>query len=70
MQGLIEGTIYAQGTVRSLGYQEHKDMRRVKAFITVDLSHLQGFPGGSVVKNLPAMQGLRVQSLGQEDPLE
>ena len=27
-----------------------------------------GFPGGSVVKNLPAMQ-TRVQSLGQEDPL-
>ena len=32
-----------------------------------------GFPGGSVVKNLPAvqeMQETRVQSLGQEDPLE
>ena len=29
-----------------------------------------GFPGGSVVKNLPAMQQTRVQSLGQEDPLE
>ena len=26
--------------------------------------------GGSVVKNLPAMQGTLVQSLGQEDPLE
>ena len=70
MQGIIEGTIYAQGTVRSLRYQEHKDMRRVKAFITLDLLYLQGFPGGSVVKNLPAMQGMQVQSLGQEDPLE
>ena len=32
-----------------------------------------GFPGGSVVKNLPAikaMQEMQVQSLGQEDPLE
>ena len=29
-----------------------------------------GFPGGSVVKNLPAIQESRVQSLGQEDPLE
>ena len=29
----------------------------------------QGFPGGSVVKNLPAMQEMRVQSLSQEDPL-
>ena len=32
-----------------------------------------GFPGGSVVKNLPAMQETQetqVQSLSQEDPLE
>ena len=32
-----------------------------------------GFPGGSVVKNLPAVQERQetwVQSLGQEDPLE
>ena len=32
-----------------------------------------GFPGSSVVKNLPAVQEpqeTRVQSLGQEDPLE
>ena len=32
-----------------------------------------GFPGGSAVKNLPAVQELqemRVQSLGQEDPQE
>ena len=31
------------------------------------------FPGGSVVKNLPAMQDMQetgVQSPGQEDPLE
>ena len=33
----------------------------------------QGFPGGSVVTNLPAMQETEekwVQSLGREDPLE
>ena len=30
----------------------------------------RGFPGGSVVKNLPAMQEMWVWSLGQEDPLE
>ena len=30
----------------------------------------EGFPGGTVVKNLPAMQETRIQSLGQEDPLE
>ena len=29
-----------------------------------------GFPGGSVVKNPPAMQEMCVESLGQEDPLE
>ena len=29
-----------------------------------------GFPGGAVVKNLPAMQEIRVRSLGWEDPLE
>ena len=28
------------------------------------------FPGGSVVKNLPAKQEMQAQSLGQEDPLE
>ena len=29
-----------------------------------------GHSGGSVVKNLPAMQETQVQSLGQDDPLE
>ena len=31
---------------------------------------VQGFPGNSVVKGLPAIRGTKVQSLGQEDPLE
>ena len=30
----------------------------------------RGFPGGSVVKNPPAMQETWVQSLGREDPRE
>ena len=30
----------------------------------------RGFPGGTVVKNTPVMEETRVQSLGQEDPLE
>ena len=34
------------------------------------LLSLKGFPGGSVVKNLPAMQETRVQPLDLEDPLE
>ena len=29
-----------------------------------------GFPGGSAVKNPPAMQETQVQSLGGKDPLE
>ena len=29
-----------------------------------------GFPGSSVIRNLPAMQNTQVQSLSQEDPLE
>ena len=29
-----------------------------------------GLSGGSVVKNLPVMQEMWVQSLGQEDPLD
>ena len=31
---------------------------------------VMGFPGGSVVKNLPAKQEMQVQSLGREDSLE
>ena len=31
---------------------------------------LWGFPGGSVLKNLPAVQETQVRSLGWEDPLE
>ena len=37
--------------------------------MTVPIAY-KGFPGGSVVKNLLAMQETRVQSLGWEDPLE
>jgi hypothetical protein len=29
---------------------------------------LEGFPGGSIVQNLPAMQEMLVGFLGQEDP--
>ena len=31
---------------------------------------ISGFPGGSVVKNLPVKQETWVRSLGWEDPLE
>ena len=39
-------------------------------FICISLIIDKGFPGGSVVKNLPAMQETQVQYLGGEDPLE
>ena len=35
----------------------------------VPLGIFLGFPGSSVVKNLPAMQEMQVQSLGREDPM-
>ena len=41
-------------------------------YININVSNnmLYTFLGGSVVKNLPAMQETRVPSLGREDPLE
>ena len=33
-------------------------------------SVIMGFPGGSVIKNLPAKQEMKVQYLDWEDPLE
>ena len=40
-------------------------------FKTVGLKSLTGdFPGGSVVKNVPAMKDTQVQSLGWDNPLE
>ena len=38
--------------------------RAVALFLT------EGFPGGSVERNLPATQEMPVQSLGRKDPLE
>ena len=36
----------------------------------VEVENSWGFPGSSVVKNLPAMQEIRVWALAWEDPLE
>ena len=38
-------------------------------FMTISME-IKGFPGGSVVKNLPAKQETRVQSLAREDAME
>ena len=39
-------------------------------YIVIPRASHVGLPGGSAVKNLPAMQEILVQSLAQEDPLE
>ena len=38
--------------------------------IFLSVLSIQGFTGGSAVKNRPAMQERQVQSLGQKDPLK
>ena len=74
-----------QGTLKSL-LQHHSSkasILRCSAFFIVQLSplniadhyivpvtYIMDFPGGSMVKNLPAMQETWVQSLGQEDTLK
>ena len=42
--------------------------RVIRILIDIILSY--GCPGGSEVKNPPAIQEMRVRSLGREDPLE
>ena len=49
--------------------QEPLQRCSIDAAVYISLSALPGFLGGSV-KNLPAVQGTRIQSLGQEDPPE
>ena len=47
-------------------------LQKLLSNLTVSLLNL-GFPSGSAVKKLPAMQEqqeMQVQSLGREDPLE
>ena len=39
-------------------------------FFSLSLMQLKGFPGGSVVKNLPAEQETQVLFLGWQDPQE
>ena len=42
-------------------------------YLLLSIAAFMGFPGGPMVKNLPAMEEMQerqVQFLGQEDPLE
>ena len=43
---------------------------KILVFLVAGFYKCSGFPSGSVVKSLPAMQAMWVWSLGQEDPLE
>ena len=57
----VEVLIKSHGLSKSNSYNTHQ------------VKHKLGFPGGSVVKNLPAMQKMpeiQVRSLGREKPLE
>ena len=44
--------------------------RAIFVHLSCSNKNLTGFPGGSVVKNLPAMQEIQVRSQSWEDPLE
>ena len=44
--------------------------KRKRAIMEIANRSTQGFTGGSVVKNLPALQETLVESLGQENPQE
>ena len=55
------------------GLQWDFDAKETVTTTWVDKQYIkeyQGFPGGSVVKNLPAMQEMRVQSPAWENPLK
>ena len=55
-----------QATVHGIA----KSRTRLSDFTFTFFIDRMGFPGGPVVKNLPARQENRVRSLGQENTLE
>ena len=57
--------------------QIHNKMPLLKNCILLDIvpflvlvDSVVGFPGGSIIKNMPAMQEMRIISLDWKDPLE
>ena len=46
------------------------DEGSIKSLELADANYYTGFPGGSEVEDLPAIQEMLVQSLGQENTLE
>ena len=57
------------GAWRTAVLRVAKSQTRLKQ-LSSSSSTYKGFPGGSVVKNLPVMQETWVRSLGQKYPLE
>ena len=54
----------------SLGTESSVGSKKKRKFFQYSINMLKGFPGGSVVKNLPANVGGAAPSLGWENPLE
>ena len=55
---------------RTGGKKDFSSEIKLFSNITAHLYIFRGFSGGTLVKNSLAVQEMRVQSLGQEDPLE
>ena len=66
------GLLHCRWILYQPSYQGSPAQLQITEFrIFISLAyHLSGFPSGSAVKNLPAVQETRVRSLNQEDPLE
>ena len=66
------GLLHCRWILYQPSYQGSPAQLQITEFrIFISLAyHLEGFPSGSAVKNLPAVQKTQVQSLDQEDPLE
>ena len=59
-----------RSVLTNLNYTTSSDGPVSKIDIWYLVAPSEGFPGGSAVKNPPAMQEMGVRSLGWEDPLE
>ena len=62
--GIFQARVLDWGAIAVSGIDIH--ISTIDTMYKID----RGFPGGSVVKNLPAKQETRVTSLAREDPLE
>ena len=61
---------YGSGVTAPASLQQNKYMVWVPGIFICHHPSLAPLPCGSVLKNLPAVQEIRVRSLGWEDPLE